>query len=147
MTTIFEALRADHDKQRTLLDLLVKTKGDSEGRDELFSRVKRELDEHAACEEQTFYASLIADDLTQEKSRHSVAEHKEIDDILAELEQTAFDSSAWLPKAKHLKERVEHHLDEEEHEVFQLGGKVLSESDKTRLASEYEALRSAKQPS
>lgn len=41
--TLFEELRDDHDMQRTLLDLLVKTEGDSEGRDELFRKVKAEL--------------------------------------------------------------------------------------------------------
>lgn len=33
-TTIFEEIRKDHEKQRTLLDLLTKTSGDSEGRRE-----------------------------------------------------------------------------------------------------------------
>ena len=43
-TTIFEALRSDHDTQRTLVDLLTSTEGDSDGRRELFDRLKAELD-------------------------------------------------------------------------------------------------------
>ena len=134
---IFEALRADHDKQRTLVDLLVKTEGDSEGREEIFSRLKTELEEHAAAEERHFYIPLIEHDLTQGKARHSVAEHQEIDELIAELEETDRSSPAWISTAKKLKEKVTHHLDEEEREVFQLAGKVLSDKEKSALAEEY----------
>ena len=145
MTTIFEALRADHETQRTLMNILVKTEGASEGRTEVFVKLKAELDDHAAAEEQAFYSRIMVADLTQEKSRHSVAEHKEIDDILKELGELGYDSPAWLPKMKKLHELVEHHLDEEEHEVFQMAGKVLSESEKAELATEYQELRAEKQ--
>ncbi|HBL88326.1 MAG TPA: hemerythrin, partial [Alcanivorax sp.] len=45
--TLFEALREDHDTQRTLLGLLIKTHGDSDGREELFEKVKKALTSHA----------------------------------------------------------------------------------------------------
>lgn len=134
---IFEALRADHDKQRTLVDLLVKTHGDSEGRDELFSKLKAELQDHAGAEERAFYIPLMEHDLTQEKSRHSVAEHHEMDELIEELEKTDYSSSGWLATAKKLQERVHHHLDEEEREVFQMAGKVLTGDEKTQLATQY----------
>ena len=38
---------------------------------------------------------------------------------------------------KSLKEKVEHHLAEEENEFFQVAGKVLSEAEKDELAREY----------
>ena len=46
-------------------------------------------------------------------------------------------SSAWLVEAKKLHHLVHHHLDEEEHEVFQLAGKALSEGQKERLGDKY----------
>jgi hemerythrin-like domain-containing protein len=137
MSTIFEALREDHDVQRRLLDLLVKTHGDSEGRDELFARLKAELEHHAGAEERYFYVPLMETDLTQEKARHSVAEHHEIDELVEKLEQTDYSSPGWLTLAKRLQELVTHHLDEEEQEVFQLAGKALNEREKTALASDY----------
>ena len=135
--TIFEALRESHDTQRQLLDLLVETSGDSEGREELFDRLKAELDHHAVAEERHFYVPLMQVDLTQEKSRHSVAEHHEMDELVEELESTDRSSPAWLATARTLRERVLHHLDEEEQEVFQMAGKVLTETQKTDLASSY----------
>ena len=137
--TIFEALRADHETQRTLADLLTKTKGDSDGRNELFARLKRELEAHAGAEERYFYVPLMEHDLTQEKARHSVAEHKELDDLVEKLEEYDMSGAQWLQTAEELAHLLTHHLDEEEQEVFQLAGKALSEAEKTSLAGEYDA--------
>lgn len=137
--SIFEALTDDHQKQRTLIDLLVKTHGDSDGRDELFVRLKAELEHHALAEERHFYTPLMEADLTQEKARHSIAEHQEIDELLDELTQTDYSSPGWVATATRLRERLLHHLDEEEQEVFQLAGKHLSDDRKQSLATEYRA--------
>ncbi|MEB8431815.1 hemerythrin domain-containing protein [Cocleimonas sp. KMM 6892] len=135
---IFEALRKDHDVQRKIADAIIETHGDTSKRDEIFSDLKTELKAHAVAEERHFYIPLMEHDLTQEKSRHSVAEHHEIDEMIEKLEETDYSSSAWLVEAKKLQHRIHHHLDEEEQEVFQMGGKVLSDKEKTDLASEYD---------
>ncbi|MGB3917735.1 MAG: hemerythrin domain-containing protein [Thiothrix litoralis] len=135
---IFEALRADHDKQRELAAALIKTQGDSVERDKLFAELKTELKAHAAAEERCFYIPLMEDDFTQEKSRHSVAEHHEIDEMIEKLEETEYSSPGWLVEAKNLHHRVHHHLKEEEHEVFQMAGKVLTDTQKSSLATDYE---------
>lgn len=137
-TTIFEALRHDHDTQRTLIDLLVRTTGESEGRRELFAEVQRELTAHAAAEERFFYVPLMESDTTQEKARHSVAEHKELDDFVERLAGYDMSGPQWLQTARDLRERLLHHLEEEEREVFPLAGKVLSDDEKTTLAGQYE---------
>jgi len=135
--TLFEALRKDHDTQRTLLGLLIKTHGDSDGREELFEKVKKALTRHAAAEERALYIPMMELDMTQEKARHSVAEHHEIDELVEELEDTDFSSPGWLAAARKLHDLVTHHLDEEEQEVFQLAGRALSDDAKARLADTY----------
>ncbi len=144
MTNIFEALREDHDKQRTLAELLIKTHGESQGREELFARFKNELESHAGAEERYFYRILMKYDLTQDKARHSVSEHKAINDLIEQLERIDMSSSAWLASAGKLTELVLHHLGEEEHEVFQLAGKVLNASDQATLAKHYRQDMSAR---
>lgn len=134
---IFEVLRNDHDVQRDLIKNLVATEGASPEREELFNELKSELTSHAGAEERCFYIPLMDDDLTQDKARHSVAEHHELDELVEKLGQTKLSSPGWLVHAKTLCERLRHHLDEEEHEVFQLAGKVLSEKQKRDLAVEY----------
>lgn len=135
---IYEALREDHDKQRRLVDLMLKTKGASEGRAELLERLKSQLQAHAAAEERHFYVPLFDSDLTQEKARHSVAEHHEIDELIERVEQADPSTSGWLAAARALGDKVTHHLDEEEQEVFQQSGKVLSDKQKSDLAREYQ---------
>jgi hemerythrin-like domain-containing protein len=137
--TIFEALREDHDKQRTLIDRLCKTQGDSEDREALFTQVKTALKHHAVAEERNLYVPLMQDETTQEKARHSVAEHHEIDEMMEELDASDMTSPHWLAVAKKLQDQVHHHLDEEEQEVFQLAGKVLSDEQKSDLAQKYRA--------
>ncbi|TMO73482.1 hemerythrin [Pseudoalteromonas sp. S3785] len=134
---IFEALRYDHDKQRKLVDALIETHGDTDERHTLMSELKTELEDHAKFEERFFYNPLMCDDLTQEKARHSVAEHHEIDELVEQLEDTKMSSSVWLKTAKKLNELVHHHLSEEEREVFQLAGKALTENQKETLAKRY----------
>lgn len=134
---IFEALRKDHDVQRELIQQLINTHGDTEERDRIFSELKKELAAHATAEERIFYMPLMQNDFTQEKCRHSIAEHHEMDELIEELEETDYSSPGWLVKAKQLQERVEHHLSEEEHEVFQMAGKVIAQDAKTGMTSMY----------
>jgi hemerythrin superfamily protein len=135
--TIFEAIRDDHETQRTLVALLVETEGASDGRTELWPRLKRELLAHAGAEERFFYVPLMEHDVTQEAARHSVAEHKELDDYIEQLDGYDMSSSQWLQTARHLAERLLHHLDEEEKEVYPVAGRVLTDAEKTGLGSEY----------
>lgn len=134
---IFEALRSDHERQRSLVDRLLQTEGDSPERRDLFARLKVELEAHAGAEERFFYVPLMEHDLTQEKARHSVAEHKELDDHVERLESYDMSGPQWIQAAKELAHRLEHHLDEEEREVFQMAGKALTESEKQDLADGY----------
>lgn len=134
---IFEAIRKDHDIQRKLIEELVKTSGDTEKRKRIYYQLKYELKIHADAEEKYFYIPLIKDNLSQDDARHGVAEHHEIDELVEQLEDTEFDSSAWLTTAKKLNEKVLHHLEEEEHKFFQIAGKVLNEKEKLSLANQY----------
>lgn len=136
-STIFEQLREDHDIQRELLERLKATSGSEQLRKQDFERLKEELSHHAAAEEKHFYSQLMTVDLTQEKARHSVAEHHDIDEQVEQLEDTDFSSPQWLPRLKELQHLVTHHLDEEEQEVFQMAGKALTDKQKRDFGGGY----------
>ena len=135
---IFEALRISHTNQRSLADQLIATTGDSPERDLLFKELTLELAAHAASEERFFYVPLIAHDLTQEPSRHGIAEHHQMDKLIEDLQTTDFSSPGWLVTAKALHHKIYHHLQDEEQGVFQLAGKVLTDTEKRTLAEGYE---------
>ena len=134
---IFEALRQSHDVQREIGEKILNTQGDSPERRELYKSYKDELAAHATAEERHFYVPLLADDRGVDLSRHAIAEHHEMDEIIEELDQTEFSSSGWLNRARKLVETVEHHLKEEEQKFFQMAGKILTEPQKEALAKTY----------
>ncbi len=136
---IFEALRVSHETQRALAAQLVETSGDTPERVKIFRDLKQELLAHETAEERCFYVPLFEHDSTVDASRHAIAEHHEMDEMVEDLEKIEYSSPAWLPAAKKLAEKVHHHLKEEETKFFQLAGKVLTEAQKTKLAKEYEA--------
>jgi tetraacyldisaccharide-1-P 4'-kinase len=74
---------------------------------------------------------------TQDKARHSIAEHKEIDDYIEKLEATPMDTNAWLITAKDLIHKVNHHLDEEEKEIFVSAGIEFNDMQKIYQALKY----------
>ncbi|MCW8092135.1 hemerythrin domain-containing protein [Alteromonas sp. ASW11-130] len=135
---IFEALRQDHEKQRLLLKILAETSGDTPARREYYLELKEQLETHATAEERYFYSPLMKSDSAIELSRHGVAEHHEIDELIEKLDETDMSSPAWLRHLKTLQEKVEHHLADEEREFFQVAGKVLNESQKEKLATNYQ---------
>jgi hemerythrin-like domain-containing protein len=135
--TIFDVIRDDHETQRMLVSLLTETEGASEGRTELWSRLKQELQAHAGAEERFFYVPLMEHDMTQEAARHSVAEHQELDDLIEQLDGCDMSAPQWLQTARQLAERLTHHLDEEEIEIYPVAGRVLTDAEKTSLGSEY----------
>ena len=134
---IFEALRQDHEKQRLLLKILTETSGDTAARREYYQELKTQLESHAVAEERFFYTQLIKKDQTVDMSRHGIAEHHEIDKVIAQLDATDMSSPAWLNLMKTLRHKVLHHLEEEEQRFFQLAGKVMTDKQKMKLADGY----------
>ena len=148
---IFEALRQSHEKQRQLAEELLKTSGDTAERHQLFAQLKNELFAHAVAEDRYFYIPLMMTDAGLNITRHALAEHHALDELLEQLSETDFSNTGWLAIAKKLSETVHHHLDEEEHGFFQQAGKILADKEKTSLAkqylSEYEKYKQAEQDS
>ena len=139
MNNIFEALRVSHETQRALCAQMLDTPPDGPDRRRIFTDLKCELAAHATAEERCLYVPLFEHDSTVDASRHAIAEHHEMDELVEDLEAKETNDSGWLAVAKKLSEKVHHHLKEEETKFFQLAGKVLTEKQKSDLAKDYEA--------
>ena len=135
---IFEALRESHERQRAYAKALIRTSGDTPERVEAYKQLKSELQAHETAEERHFYIPLMEFDNGVDLSRHAIAEHHEMDEMMEALDETEMSSPAWLAVAKKLSEKVHHHLEEEEQKFFQMAGKLLNEKQKEQLAGAYE---------
>ena len=137
-TGIFTRLKADHDRHRELLDKIDATQGDSDERRDLFEAFRIDVTAHAASEEMSLYATMLANPDLRDEAQHSVAEHKEIEDYLTELYEMDFASSGWLTRFRTMKDRYLHHIDEEEEEMFPAAEKELSDERKKELIRIFE---------
>lgn len=137
-TRIFARLKADHDRHRKLLDQIDETHGDSPERETLFEAFRVEVTAHAASEEMSLYATMLAKPDLRDDAQHSVSEHKEIEDMLTELYEMDFGSTGWLTRFRTMKDRYLHHIDEEEEEMFPAAEKDLSEAKKKELLAIFE---------
>jgi len=137
MTTIYAEIERDHARHRELLDQLAETHGDSDEREKLWREFYYDVKAHAAAEEETFYSKLMERPGGQDDARHSVAEHKEMDDIMEELNGMGFDNPGWLTRFKTLKHDYEHHMDEEEEDIFSKAREVIADDDSAPFAEKF----------
>ena len=140
---VFGRLVEDHDRHRALLAMIDATHGRSHERVALFEELTRELKGHAAAEEQALWSTVLRDPATTEDARHAVAEHKEIDELLADLAARDMAGSGWLRRFAGLREKYLHHLREEEQEQFVAAQKQLSPADLRYMRSVFARRKAA----
>jgi hemerythrin-like domain-containing protein len=137
---VFTLLKNDHEKVSGIFSKLDETTERAEKtREELFTQLKQELDVHAHIEETIFYPALKQEAETREVTLEGFEEHHVIKTLLKELEGISVGSEQWTAKLKVLKENVEHHVGEEEGEMFTGARQVLSREQIEDLGTRMEA--------
>ena len=140
---IFARLKEDHDRQRDLLAKLENTQGASDERAKLFEAFTKDAKSHAAAEEQALYSTMMRKPPTTGETRHSVAEHHEIEQALNDLAATEMTSSEWMSKFRQLKHDYLHHIDEEEDEHFKDFEQYLTREDEEYMRQVFERRKKA----
>jgi len=135
----FTLLKTDHETVAGILASIEETTERAvKGRDELFTRLKRELDLHAKIEEEIFYPALEDADETRDVTLGAYEEHRLVKQLLAELETESKDTEEWTAKFTVLKENIEHHVEEEEGEMFKKARQVLSDEEIETLGNQLQ---------
>jgi hemerythrin-like domain-containing protein len=133
----FQLLKNDHQIVSGLFDQIESASG--QAKTQLFTRLKSELDVHALIEEKIFYPALENKKESREITLEAYEEHKVVKDLLADLASGSSADEEWDAKLKVLRENVDHHVDEEEGELFDKANEVLSDHDLDRIGQEMEA--------
>ncbi len=135
----FTLLKQDHQTVADIMEKIDKTTERAlKTREELFTKLKTELDVHAKIEETIFYPALEDAEETREITLEAFEEHRLVKQLLSELESMAKDDEEWTAKFTVLKENVEHHVEEEEGEMFEKARKVLAKEDQEALGTRLE---------
>jgi hypothetical protein len=139
----FELLKQDHRKVADLMEKLEKTtERGVKTREELFGKIQEELEIHAHIEETIFYPVLQKEKETEDITREAFEEHKVVKTLLAELAALNKDDEQWLPKFTVLKENIEHHVEEEEGEMFTDARKAIEKEELEQLGEQMNAEKS-----
>jgi hemerythrin-like domain-containing protein len=133
----FTLLKADHQKVAELFERLEAASG--KRKLAIFDQIQTELDLHAHIEEKIFYPALEKPEETHDLTLEAYEEHAMVKKLLRELSGDRTADEDWQAKAKVLQENVEHHVDEEENELFDKAGDALSEEEIEELGERMEA--------
>ena len=123
---IYDYLKMDHEHVAHMFKQFSKSKL-PERRAEIANMIAFELTAHAEAEQATFYKTLEQYAESRDEALHGVKEHQEIEDQIAAIVNAKEYGSAFIKKVEKLQKLVEHHVHEEEHNVFKKAKKVLSD--------------------
>lgn len=133
---IFDRLEQDHQEMREMMSQLSK-----QFDTQLFERLAKELESHSSAEEKVVYKAVVNEPQTHEIVLEGYEEHHVADLIVRELKSNEAGTDRWMAKLKVLRENVEHHLEEEEGEMFDKARTVISPEQAQEMASQFEAAK------
>jgi hemerythrin superfamily protein len=127
-----ELLAEDHARAKKVMQELRRTEG-PDTRQALFAQLERDLDAHEAVEEEILYPALQPRE--NEIVLEGIEEHHVVDTLMVELDSLPFDDESWGARCRVMIGNIEHHMQEEEVELFPRARKVLGRGELAELGA------------
>ncbi|MEA2623144.1 MAG: hypothetical protein QOH61_2054 [Chloroflexota bacterium] len=132
-----ELLMADHRKVEKIMEELESTtERGVKTREELFRRLKLELTVHEIVEETIFYPALKAHPKAKDIVLEGYEEHHVVDMVMEEIAEVPYDDETWGAKAKVMIENIQHHIEEEEGEMFKQARQAFDRDELEQLGEQ-----------
>ena len=96
---------------------------------------------HERIEEEIFYPALKSHPKARDIVLEGYEEHHVVDEIMGELEETDVTDETWGAKFKVMKENIEHHIEEEEGEMFKQARQVFEADELEELGARMMELK------
>jgi hemerythrin superfamily protein len=135
-----ELLKEDHQKVQDLFDQVKATENEKQHK-QLYKKIKVELEAHTYAEEKVLYPTLKKDEEFKDQVLEAIEEHMQVKTLIRDIERLADGSERFDAKLKVLIDNVEHHVEEEEEELFPKVEARFSEEDLETLGAELEAAK------
>jgi hemerythrin-like domain-containing protein len=137
-----DLLKDDHDTVKQLLADGEKT-GESKAarRRSIFEEIKRQMTVHEQIEEEIFYKELRTHPKAKALVLEGIEEHNVVDTILGELELTQPTDEFWPAKFKVMRENIEHHIKDEEGEMFPAARKIFDAAELDELGERMSKMK------
>lgn len=137
---IYTALKTDHMLVKAILKLLEKTTEEApQKRTQLLAKLKEAIVPHSRAEEQVFYDRLKKSDVKEadDLAFEGFEEHALLDHLLEQLEATDPSDKRWTALMSVAKESLEHHIKEEENEMFKKAKKAFDNKLANEMTIEF----------
>lgn len=135
-----ELLKADHQKVQELFDQVKATENEKQHK-QLYKKIRTELEAHTHAEEKVLYPALKKDEEFKDQVLEAIEEHMQVKTLIRDIERLADGSERFDAKLKVLIDNVEHHVEEEEDELFPQVESRFSEEDLETIGMELEAAK------
>jgi hemerythrin-like domain-containing protein len=133
-------LKEDHDRIKKILTQIDETTERAvKTREESFAKAKQQLQVHEAIEEEILYPALKEHPKAKDLVLEAYEEHNVVDMVMAEIEDTPYDDDTWAAKFTVMKENLEHHIEEEESEMFDQCRQVFDDEELEALGDRMQA--------
>jgi len=143
-----DLLKEDHDRVKEMFDdFRDLAQEDRQGKQRLFRRIADALEVHAEIEERLFYPAVrgIHTEDAEEITLEAFEEHKIVRTLIGQIQSLPKGDPRKDAKMKVLMESVEHHIEEEEDEMFaeanDLGDERLDELGERMQTLEADLMR------
>lgn len=133
---ILSLIEAEHRQVEKLFAQIEKAKGNKISG--YFQEIYKTLNLHARTEELAFYPALREYEATQEYIEEAEEEHEEVAVLLEEIKAMEPTNPEFLDKISELKQAVQHHVEEEESEIFDAVRECMSPEELTELGAEFQ---------
>ena len=140
MPNAIEMLKEDHRKVKKLLEQGDDTTENAvKTRTELLEKIKAEMKAHETLEEEIFYPALQQHEKAKEVVLEGYEEHHVVNQILGELNDVSVEDERWAAKFSVMKENIEHHIEEEEDDMFKKAKQIFSDDELDELGDRMES--------
>lgn len=140
--SIYDELKTDHEKAKALLSELAESSPRaSKAKEKLFEELKAAMTAHSRAEEKIFYDAIKTAKEAKDDALEGYEEHHVVDVLFREISRLSPGDERWKAKMTVLKENIEHHIKEEEGDIFAKARTILSDEEAEDLGEKFAAER------
>jgi hemerythrin-like domain-containing protein len=141
--TILDDLKADHRELKAQIGAILQTEGSKE-RGSQFKQFRALLTAHSRAEEKILYRRLEKSEEGKAEALEGTVEHEVADRLVEDLSKSRnLESDKWTARCTVLRELLEHHIDEEENEMFKTARNQFDQKTLAKIGEEFKMAKLA----
>jgi len=143
-----QLLKSDHETAKQMFGKIQTARAEQRG--ELWAKLKPELKVHEQMEEEALYGPVARevesrDQTLKDWHEHHQEEVTELESLIEDIGEFDPTSDQWMERIEELQETLEHHIQEEEGDIWPRIQKAWDQSKLEKAGQQIESLKREKQ--